>query len=60
VITTTFLDDARRAAGTTLFTNLKNRENAIFAPFEADVHFPSRRIDQLRIVTNTGMGIEDV
>lgn len=52
VITTTFLDDARRAAGTTLFTNLKNRENALFAPFEADVHFPSRRIDQLRIVTS--------
>lgn len=58
VITTTFLDDARRAAGTTLFTNLKNRENALFAPFEADVHFPSRRIDQLRIVT--GREIEDV
>ena len=58
VITTTFLDDARRAAGTTLFTNLKNRENALFAPFEADVHFPSRRIDQLRIVTSRE--VEDV
>jgi replicative DNA helicase len=43
-ITTTYLNDQHRENGTTLFCNLKNRDNPLFAPFTASVDFKCRRI----------------
>lgn len=43
-VTTTYLNDDHRANGTTLFCNLKNRDNPLFQPFQASVDFISRRI----------------
>jgi hypothetical protein len=44
VITTTYLNDDLRRNGMTKFTNLKNRDNPIVAPFLARVDFTCRRI----------------
>ncbi len=44
VITTTYLNDQHRDDGTTLFCNLKNRDNPLFKPFLANVNFNCRRI----------------
>jgi len=43
-ITTTYLNDGHREAGTTLFCNLKNRDNPLFNTFTATVDFKCRRI----------------
>lgn len=43
-ITTTYLNDQHRKNGTTLFCNLKNRDNPMFDPFVASVDFSCRRI----------------
>jgi replicative DNA helicase len=60
-ITTTFLDDDHRRNGSTYFTNLKNRENAIIEPFYAAVDFSSRRMSNQDMATMSGrgMGVED-
>lgn len=55
VITTTYLNDAHRQAGTTLFCNLKNRDNPLFEPFEARVNFTCRRISNIEMVSAEGM-----
>ncbi len=44
IITTTYLNDDHRRAGTTMFCNLKNRDNPLFEPFVASVNFSCRRI----------------
>lgn len=43
-ITTTYLNDLHREHGTTVFCNLKNRDNPLFATFSASVDFACRRI----------------
>lgn len=53
-ITTTYLDKDHRTNGTTLFCNLKNRDNPIFEPFIAEVHFSSRRIRNLNTINSMG------
>lgn len=61
-ITTTFLDDEHRRNGTSLFCNLKNRDNPLFEPFMARVEFMCRRIYNLSTVDapiGKGMGVED-
>ena len=44
VITTSYLNDELRNAGLTKLTNLKNRDNRLFAPFTARVQFACRTI----------------
>lgn len=44
VITTTYLNDELRRSHATKVTNLKNRDNALFAPFIASVNFACRKI----------------
>lgn len=46
-VTTTYLDDALREAGRTIFCCLKNRDNPFFPPFEAGVDFTCRRVYNL-------------
>lgn len=61
-ITTTYLDEDHRRNGTTLFCNLKNRDNPLFDPFMARVEFSCRRIYNLDAVDapiGQGMGAED-
>lgn len=63
VITTTYLDDTHRSAGTTLICNLKNRDNQQFAPFTASVEFGCRRIKSMTPFDQSpgaGMGLEDL
>jgi replicative DNA helicase len=62
VISTTYLNDEHRRSGTTLFCNLKNRDNPLFEPFTARVNFQSRRItnlDNLAAGSTPGMAVED-
>jgi hypothetical protein len=59
VITTTYLNDMHRQAGTTLFCNLKNRDNPLFEPFEARVNFACRRISNIEQINTDGMGVDD-
>ncbi len=59
VITTTFLDDENhRKNGTTLFCNLKNRDNPKFDPFLASVNFDCRRIYNMDMYQGRGMSVE--
>jgi replicative DNA helicase len=61
-ITTTYLNDDHRTAGTTVFCNLKNRDNPTFAPFTAKVDFAPRRIFNLDIFQGAqggGMSVEE-
>ena len=58
VITTTYLNDALRAAGLTKITNLKNRDNPLFKPFEAHVNFVSRRILSAKRMGPQGFSVE--
>ena len=44
VITTTYWNTDMRNSGRTKFTNLKNRDNPLFEPFEAHVNMTCRRI----------------
>jgi replicative DNA helicase len=57
VITTTYLNDELRRSNSTKFTNLKNRDNPLFAPFVANVRFACRRIRAEGVVEAEGMGI---
>jgi len=62
IITTSYLNDEHRRAGTTVFCNLKNRDNPKFEPFIAKVDFAPRRIrnmDMFRGSSGRGMGVED-
>lgn len=62
IITTSYLNDDHRRNGTTLFCNLKNRDNPKFEPFTAKVDFEPRRIrnmDMFRGATGRGMGVDD-
>jgi replicative DNA helicase len=62
IITTTYLNDEHRQRGTTLFCNLKNRDNPKFEPFMAKVDFEPRRIrnmDMFRGASGRGMGVDD-
>lgn len=58
-ITTSYLDEQHRQNNTTLFCNLKNRENPHFDPFLASVHFPSKRIYNMSMYQGKGMSVED-
>lgn len=62
VITTTYLNEEHRKNGTTLFCNLKNRDNPLVEPFEASVDFASRRLfnfDGVAKGGGPGMSMED-
>jgi replicative DNA helicase len=59
IITTTYLNDALRSAGLTKFTNLKNRDNPLFKPFEAHVKFSCRRILSAKRMEPQGFSVED-
>lgn len=62
VITTTYLNDEHRKNGTTLFCNIKNRDNPLVDPFEASVDFSARRLfnfDGISKSGGAGMGMED-
>lgn len=62
VITTTYLNDDHRKNGTTIFCNLKNRDNPIVETFEASVDFTSRRLynfDGISKSAGPGMSVED-
>ncbi len=62
-VTTTFLDEEHRRNGTTLFCNLKNRDNPLFEPFVASVDLSCRRIMNRTIygsgVVAPGMAVEE-
>lgn len=63
VVTTTYLNDEHRAAGTTLFDCLKRRDGPFFPHFVAGVDWKTRRIfnhDQLTGATSDrGMSLDD-
>jgi len=58
VITTTYLNDALRASGLTKITNLKNRDNPLFPPFEAHINFVTRRITSPKRMKPQGFSVE--
>jgi replicative DNA helicase len=59
VITTTYLNDEHRDNNTTLFSNLKNRDNPLFKPFQAAVDFTCRRIYHMEGYSAPGMSAEE-
>ena len=62
VITTTYLNKALRDKGSTIFCNLKNRDNPLFDPFEAAVNFKTRRmgnLDPFQSADGRGMSVDD-
>ena len=62
IITTTYLNDDHRRNGTTVFCNLKNRDNPKFEPFTAKVDFLPRRIRNMSMFQGSsgrGMGVDD-
>jgi replicative DNA helicase len=62
VITTTYLNDEHRKAGTTLFDCLKRRDGAPFEPFIARVHWPTMRIlnhDIFHGSNDSGLSVDD-
>ena len=62
IITTTYLNDDHRKNGTTIFCNLKNRDNPLFEPFIASVNFSARRIynmDSFNSESGRGMSVEE-
>jgi replicative DNA helicase len=63
VVTTTYLNDEHRTAGTTLFDCLKRRDGQFFAPFVAGVDWKTRSIynrDQFAgTSSDKGMSLED-
>lgn len=56
-ITTTYLNDQHRENGTTIFCNLKNRDNPLFAAFQASVDFNCRRIMNFDPTVSTVKGM---
>lgn len=59
VITTTYLDKERRQTRRTKFTNLKNRDNPLFEPFEAHVAWEPRKIMSQASVEPQGFVVDD-
>jgi len=59
IITTTYLNDEYRDTNTTLFSNLKNRDNPLFKSFQASVDFSCRRIYNLDSYNAPGMSVEE-
>jgi len=61
VITTTYLNQAHRQAGTTVCCNLKNRDNPLFDRTIVKVNFTCRRLKNFDVtqVEGHGMGCED-
>jgi hypothetical protein len=62
IVTTTYLSEDHRRAGTTLFDCLKRRDGALFEPFIAKVNWPTRRIlnyDIYQGSQNNGLTVED-
>jgi len=59
VITTTYLNDEMRKLGMTKFTNLKNRDAALFEPFEAHVNFVCRKIISTKQIEPKGFSVEE-
>lgn len=66
IVTTSYLNDEHRAAGTMFFDNLKRRDGAHFPPFTAAIYWPSGRLGNLdpftsgTAATGKGMSIEDM
>jgi replicative DNA helicase len=58
IITTTYLNTELRQQGRTKFTNLKNRDNPLFEPFEAHVNFSCRRILSSRRMEPKGFSVD--
>lgn len=62
VVTTTYLNDEHRKAGTTLFDCLKRRDGPFFAPFLAKVHWQTQRIlnhDTFHGTNDRGLSMDD-
>jgi replicative DNA helicase len=60
IISTTYLNEEHRKAGTTLFCNLKNRDNPLFEPFVASVNFSARRIHNMNTyAAEGGISVEE-
>ena len=62
IITTTYLNDDHRKAGTTLFDCIKRRDGAPFQPFIARVSWDTRRImnhDTFHGAADNGMSVDD-
>lgn len=59
VITTTYLNDELRKAKLTKFSNLKNRDNPLFAPFQAHVNFANHRILSQKRMEPKGFVVEE-
>lgn len=62
VITTTYLNDDLRKKGRVLVSNLKNRDNPLFEPFEARVDFVPRRMwnaDRFDGMEGQGITVDD-
>jgi replicative DNA helicase len=57
VITTTYLNDEHRTNGTTMFCNLKNRDDSLFKPFMARVDFKCRYIGNAEIQNDDGLSV---
>jgi replicative DNA helicase len=66
VVTTSYLNDEHRAAGTMFFDNLKRRDGQHFPPFTAAIYWPSGRLGNLdpftsgTNATGKGMSLEDM
>lgn len=62
IVTATYLNTEHRKNGTTVFSNLKNRDNPLFDPFIASVDFSCRRMtnqDPFAGSSNRGMSMDD-
>lgn len=60
VITTTYLNDELRESGMTKITNLKNRDNPLFKPFEAHINWSCRKILSSKKIEADGLSVDDV
>lgn len=62
MVTTTYLNDEHRKAGTTLFDCLKRRDGAFFEPFIAKIDWKTKRIsnaDPFQGSSDKGLSIDD-
>lgn len=59
VITTTFLDEKHREAGTSMCCNLKSRDNPWFDPFLLNVDFECRRVHNMDPMSTSDIGADD-
>lgn len=59
-VTTTYLNEEHRKAGTTLFDCLKRRDGQFFKPFVAGIHWPTRRLyNREQVTSERGMSLEN-